>query len=438
MEYEEALRLVSDTYVFGNKIDLENITNLCEQLGNPQDKLKIVHVAGTNGKGSTSTMLSYVLKHSGYKTGLYISPNLEEFGERIQVNNVPIPRDDLTAVAAKIKAAIEVMVANGLTYPSQFEIITAMAFQYFVDQETDVVVLEVGMGGRLDATNIIKASEASVICTIGFDHMQYLGDTLEQIASEKAGIIKENGDASIYCGISDSVYAVFKEKADSVGAELHRCNASDIKVVSYGIDGQVMHYSKEGSHFDLGDFIVPLLGQHQSFNTLNVINTCEILRSKGYHITSESIKEGLASTRFTGRFEIMNKNPIIVIDGGHNAEGIASFVRNVEDYFKGRKVTLFFGMLSDKEFDKSLQMLVGIADRIYTLTPNDDRAVIDTDMAAFIHENYPDMPVKAIGETVNIVDYIDLSNESVIYAFTGSLYMLGEARTSLTKMLGSK
>jgi len=435
MNYDDALRFIDETYMFGEKIDLENVTRLCEYLGNPQDSLKFVHVAGTNGKGSTCTMISNILRCSGYRTGLYISPYLEDFCERIQINNQPISHDDLVEMTEMIKAVVERVVADGFSFPSQFEIITAMAFEYFKRQNIDIVVLEVGMGGRYDATNVIKNNEAAVICTIGYDHMQYLGDTLEQIAFEKAGIIKPGSDVSIYCGNEGDVLEVFKEKAASCDAKLHLVSPSYIEVLSYSIDGQRMRYSNPNSVLGLDEFDIALLGDHQAFNTLNVLNTCEILAKKGYKVTAGTIREALAHIVFAGRFEIMHRDPIVVIDGGHNAEGITSFTHNAQKYFNGNKVILFFGMLSDKEFEKSIDLLMGIAKEFYTLTPTDERGIDAHEMKAYIQEHYPSEKVVALDSFEDIGKYLDLTKKDEYYAFTGSLYMIGEARTFLRKYL---
>ena len=192
MDYKQALEYIHSTNKFGSRLGLHNITKLLEYLGNPQDKLRFIHVAGTNGKGSTCTMLSYILTEAGYRTGLYISPYLEDFRERIQINNEMISESELAEAAAKVKAAVEKMLSEGYEHPTEFEIVTAIGMVFYEKQKPDIVILEVGLGGRLDATNVIKTSEVSVITSISIDHAEYLGDTIEKIAFEKASIIKEN------------------------------------------------------------------------------------------------------------------------------------------------------------------------------------------------------------------------------------------------------
>ena len=435
MNYEESLKFIESTYKFGEKIGLENITLLLGALGDPHKKLKYVHVAGTNGKGSTCTMLSKVLLESGYKVGLYTSPYLERFNERIQLNNTPIPDDDLARVTTEVAETIDRVFDKGKQYPSEFEVITAIAFKYYAEVGCDIVVLEVGMGGRCDATNVIETNEAAVICSLSFDHQQYLGDTIEQIAFEKCGIFKDNDEVSFYALNPESTKKVALDKAATNGSTVHFCDPDDIEMVSTSIDGQVLRYKKKDSVLGIQEFRLSLLGKHQMYNCLNVLGALEILKKKGWNVTAESIQKGLASVKFTGRFEILHKDPVIVIDGGHNIEGITSFTTNVKLYFGEKKVNLFYGMLRDKQVDESLDLLTGVAKKIYTLTPQEeDRAVPAPEMARHIKEKYG-IDATPLGSFSEIDKYIDFSAKDEIYAFTGSLYMIGAARTELTELI---
>ncbi|MBR6802030.1 MAG: bifunctional folylpolyglutamate synthase/dihydrofolate synthase [Eubacteriaceae bacterium] len=436
MNYNEAVEYIHSTYKFGSKLELVNIKELLRRLGSPHEKLKFVHVAGTNGKGSTSTMISYVLKEAGYNTGLYISPYLERFNERMQMNNVPIADDLLVEIVEMVKKAIGEMVADGFNHPTEFEVVTATGMKFFEISKADIVVLEVGMGGKFDATNSIPSAEAAVITTIGFDHMMYLGDTLEAIAGEKAGIIKEGYDVSVYCLNSDSVFNVIKEKADSVNATAHRCDVNDIEPISASIEGQVVRYKKKDSVLGVDVLELALLGEHQMYNALNVLGALEILKKRGWNITPEAVRSGLKNVRFTGRFEMLCKEPIIFIDGGHNIEGITAFTGNVEKYFPGKKVNLFYGMLKDKQIGESLDLLTRISKRVYTLTPDEaDRAVTAQEMKEFIDANYEGVEAVALDSFDEVRNCIDFTKKDEIYAFTGSLYMIGEARTLLTKLI---
>ncbi|MCL1914096.1 MAG: bifunctional folylpolyglutamate synthase/dihydrofolate synthase [Eubacteriaceae bacterium] len=435
MNYTEARAFISAAYVFGEKIDLENITRLMDRMGNPQNGIKIVHVAGTNGKGSTSTMLSYILQEAGYKTGLFISPYLEQFEERIQVDNVPVSKDDLVIAVTEVKEAIDGIVADGFPYPSEFEVVTAAGFSHFRRAAVDVIVLEVGMGGRFDATNVINKSDVSVITTIALDHMQYLGDTVEQIAFEKAGIIKDGGDVSVYPLLAGGVIDVIKEQAALRNATVRQNDPGSITLVSASPIGQTLRYSNEDSPLGAFEFDLALLGKHQSMNALNVLTACEILKIKGFNVDSDIIKRALAKVKFTGRFEVMNFDPYIIIDGGHNIEGVTSFVENLRTYFPGKKVTLFYGMLSDKQVDESVELLATVSTKAYTLTPSDARAVPAKDMAELFTSKFPEIPVLPLESIDEIGQYIDFDDTDAIYAFTGSLYMIGAARTELTRLI---
>lgn len=435
MNYQEALNFIHSTYKFGQKLGIENIIRLLGYLGNPQKNLKFIHIAGTNGKGSTSAMLSYVLTNCGYKTGLYISPFLEEFTERIQINNIPVDEQELADTTQIVKDAIGQLLADGYPHPTEFEVVTAIAMKYYYDKKIDIIVLEVGLGGRLDATNSIPTAEAAAIVSISFDHMLYLGNTLREIAYEKAGIIKENYDVSVYALNSDEVFDEIKKSADKQHARLYRNNPNDIEPVSSSIEGQKIRYLKKDSNLGISEFELSLLGEHQIYNALNVLTVLEILKSKGWNITKEAILKGLKEVKFTGRFEIMHKNPIIVIDGGHNIEGITSFVTNIKKYFEGKKVHLFYGMLNDKQVDESLALLTTVAKEIYTLTPHDARAVTADEMAEFIGENYPSLPCHPLENFSEIGKHVDFNKKDEIYAFTGSLYMIGEARTILSGLI---
>ena len=244
MTYEEAIKFIHSTYKFGSKLGLQNITKLTELLGNPQDSYKIIHVAGTNGKGSTCSMIHDVLMASGYKTGLFTSPFLEEFTERIQVNKKHIDRDSLARITDLVKSKIKIMINEGYNHPTEFEVVTAIGFKYFQEQKIDFLILEVGLGGRFDATNVVKNTVVSVISSISYDHMEYLGDTLEKIAFEKAGIIKENGNVVIYPQ-DDVIKNVIKKQAKLKNAKIYEANEKNIEIIKSDITGQWFKFLKK-------------------------------------------------------------------------------------------------------------------------------------------------------------------------------------------------
>lgn len=431
MNYEEALKYISDTYKFGSKLGLDNIKKLTELLGNPQDKYKIIHIAGTNGKGSTSNMTHDVLMASGYKVGLFISPYLQEFTERIQINKKHIDKESLSRITGLVKEKVEIMIKEGHNHPTEFEIVTAIGFKYFEEQNIDFLVLEVGLGGRFDATNAISNSLISVITSISYDHTEYLGDTLEKIAFEKAGIIKENNDVVIYPQ-EQNIVDVICEQAKLKNSRVHLVNKDNIKLIHTDIEGQTLTYLDK-SIFNLENFKINLLGEHQIYNCLTVLKILELLKEKGYNITEDSIRNGLLSCKFIGRFEVIHKDPIIILDGGHNINGVEYFVKAIKRYFGDKKIILFYGMLKDKRPEIVLDYLIDISKEIYTLTPNNPRAIAANDLANLIKDKDSTIKVKALNSYEEILPIVKSAHKDECIACVGSLYMIGDIRTLLVK-----
>ena len=428
MNYEEAIEFIHSTYKFGSRLGLKNITKLMELLGNPQDSYKIIHVAGTNGKGSTCSLINEVLMESGYKTGLFISPYLEEFTERIQINKQHIDKDSLARIAALVKSKIEIMISEGYEHPTEFEVVTAIGFKYFQEQSIDFLVLEVGLGGRFDATNVVKKPLVCVISSISYDHMDYLGDTLEKIAYEKAGIIKEGSPVVVYPQ-ADSIKNIIKDVAVQKNAKVFEANIHNIKKFKSDITGQWFKYLKDDV-FYLPELKINLLGQHQLLNALTALLALEIMKNEGCNISSESVINGFSSCRFPGRFEIMSENPFIIIDGGHNIDGISHFTKTVKEYFKDKKIILFFGILKDKNPDEALNLILPISKEVYTLTPFSPRALKATELADLVkkHSDIKAIPLSSYDE---ILDVIKNADKDDVIAFAGSLYMIGSVRIIL-------
>lgn len=431
MNYKESIDFIHSTYKFGSKLGLDNIRKLTELLGNPQDSFKIIHIAGTNGKGSTSNMIHDVLMSSGYKVGLFISPFLEKFTERIQINKTHIDEISLAKITTLVKGQIDKMILEGYNHPTEFEVVTAIGLKYFEEQKIDFLVLEVGLGGRFDATNVVKNSLVSVITSISYDHTEYLGDTLEEIAFEKAGIIKEYSHVVIYPQ-EENIINVIKKQAKIMNSVAHETDKINIEQMSSDLSGQIFKYLKTDV-FDLPKLKINLLGEHQLYNCLTALRVFEIMKELGYKITEESIVTGLSICHFPGRFEIISHKPLIILDGGHNINGIEYFSKAIRQYFGNKKIILFYGMLQDKKPDNVIDYLVALSKEIYTLTPNNPRAIKAEDMANLI-KNHSDIKVTAINEKKIIIDIIKNTQEDEIIAFVGSLYMIGDVRTLLKKL----
>lgn len=430
MNYQEAIEFIHSTYKFGSKLGLQNISKLTELLGNPQNSYKIIHVAGTNGKGSTSNMIHDVLMSSGYKTGLFISPYLEEFTERIQVSKKHIEKESLARITNLVKEKIDIMLKEGYNHPTEFEVVTAIGFKYFEEQQIDFLVLEVGLGGRFDATNVVTNTLVSVITSISYDHMEYLGDTLEKIAFEKAGIIKENSNVVIYPQ-EDIIVNTIKNVAKNKNTQVFETNKENIEKLKGNLTGQWFKYLKTDI-FDLPEIKMNFLGEHQLYNVLTALRALEVVKQSGYNITEESIIKGLDNCRFAGRFEILQENPVIVLDGGHNINGIEYFAKAVKENFEDNKIILFFGMLKDKNPEDVLPLILPLCKEVYTLTPNNPRAMKSTELADLI-KKHSDLKVTSINEYNEIVPILKAIDISEYVAFVGSLYMIGDVRTILKK-----
>lgn len=364
MNYTEALEYIHSICWTFTKPGLERISALCEKLGNPQDELKFIHVAGTNGKGSFCSMIDSVLRAAGYKTGLFTSPYIKVFNERMQFCGESISDEDLAEITEYVKPYADSMEDK----PTEFELITAIGFEYFKRKKCDVVILEAGMGGRLDSTNIIKSSLLSVITGISLDHTAFLGDTVEKIAAEKAGIIKENGSV-LFGGNSKSVEEVIKAKAAKMGADYHFADKSSLDIVSSDLTGSTFNY------LGYKEVNLPLLGLYQPSNAANVLCALEILKAKGITVSEKAVREGLLAARWPARFEIISRDPLIIFDGAHNPEGIETAVTSIKRYFGDQKVCILTGVMKDKDYNYIAGKFSEISDRAFTITPDNPRAL---------------------------------------------------------------
>ncbi len=420
MTVEQALTYIHSVCWKGSVPGLHRTRELLERMGNPQDKLKFVHIAGTNGKGSTASMLSSIFRCAGYRTGLYTSPYITCFNERMQVDGDMISDAELAEITEFVKPHAEAMAEH----PTEFELVTAIAMEYFARQDCRIVMLEVGMGGELDSTNIISTPEAAVICNIGLDHTDSLGDTVEKVASAKAGIIK-GGDAVIYRG-SESVEKVFEDRCQAVSATLYKADFDAIESVSADFGGQVFHLgSRKNLH-------LPLLGEHQLKNAAVVITTVDVLVKKGWHITEDQLRLGLSLVGWPGRFELLRSDPVFFVDGGHNPQCMDSLVKNIQDYLPGRDITAITGVMADKDYMQMYAPVAPYIRRWVTVTPNNPRSLPAQELA---------LALEAFGKPVTARDTVaegvaaalELTPaDGAIVAF-GSLYMVGDIRASAKK-----
>ncbi len=380
MTYDEALEYIHSISWTFCKPGLERTETLCDMLGSPQDSLKFIHVAGTNGKGSFCSMTAKVLEKAGYKVGLYTSPYITRFNERMQVNGVPISDEVLADITMCVKPLAEAMDDK----PTEFELITTIAFEFFRRENVDIVVLEAGMGGRLDSTNIIKAPVLSVITGVALDHTAFLGDTVEKIATEKSGIIKK-GSHALFGGTDESCKAVIKSRCLDVGCEYHEVDYTQLSVKEMDFNGTVFSY-KSARDLRLG-----LLGSYQPRNACTVLEAIDILRKCGYNISDEAVREGLCEATWPARFELIamdNQNGLtkVIFDGAHNPEGIESAVESVKQYFKDEKVYVLTGVLKDKDYVYIAKKISEIAEKVFVLTPDNPRALDCIEYAALFSE----------------------------------------------------
>ncbi|SCI20227.1 MULTISPECIES: bifunctional folylpolyglutamate synthase/dihydrofolate synthase [unclassified Romboutsia] len=426
MNYQESLKYIADTHKFGIRLGLDCTGKLLELLGNPQENLKVVHVAGTNGKGSVCSFVANILKEEGYKVGLYTSPYLETFTERIRVNGENIPEDDVARIITLIKDKIDIMVSEGYSAPTEFEIVTAMAFYYYNEQEIDYVVLEVGLGGRYDSTNVIKNPLVSVLVSISLDHIGVLGDTIGKIAYEKAGIIKENGTAIVYKQVKEAE-DVIKEVCKDKNANYIEVNFDNIYIKKSDIYSQVYDCDIMLEKFD--DIEIKLIGDHQINNSIVALNVIKYLRdNKDVKVSNESIRKGLLTTKWPGRIEKIKENPMFIIDGAHNEDGAKSLSKALDKNFPNKKLTMLIGMLADKDIDSVLKILMPKFDKVVTTTPDNDRAINSEELKNKISK-YVDnvISIENIDDAVNYT--LNNSKEDDVIISAGSLYMIGAVRT---------
>jgi len=421
MNISETLEYIHSVKWVGSKPGLSRTQTLLAALGNPEKSLKFIHIAGTNGKGSTAAMISNVLTCSGYRTGLYTSPYITRFNERMQIDGVYISDDELCALTEIIRPHADAMEDS----PTEFELITALGMLYFKRHNCDIVVLEVGMGGELDSTNVIDTPLLAVITAMGMDHVKELGGTFESICEAKAGIIKPGGDAVVY-GAETEAVQVFKKRCDEVGASFTRVDFTKLNVKSVTPDGCVCDF---GTYKDLE---IPLAGTYQPNNMALAVTALDALREKGWGITEESLRRGLKTVRWPGRFEVLRRNPLVILDGAHNDHGAAAAADSFEKMFPGKKIVFLSGVMADKDVEHMFARLAPLALCFVCVTPHNPRAMQGHDLAALISEKFGVTACCAPSIADGAAIALKIAGADGIVAALGSLYFSADVTKQIT------
>lgn len=419
MNATEAIEYIHSVCWKGSIPGLGRTQTLLEKMGNPEKDLKFVHIAGTNGKGSTAAMTASILRKAGYRTGLYTSPFIYRFHERMQVDGVEISDEDLAAVTEYVKPLAQSMEES----PTEFELVCCIAFEYFKRMNCDIVVLEVGMGGAFDATNVIEAPEVAVITNIGLDHTEVLGDTVEKIAETKSGIFKEGGHAVVYRS-TPSVEEVYERICSQRNVSLKKADFDGLSLRAHSLDGQI---------FDCGsrkELFLPLLGDHQLHNAAVVLAVADTLMEKGWNITEENVRDGLRDVRWPGRFDIMRHDPLFIIDGGHNPQCIEALVKNIRDYLVGKKLIVLTGVLADKDYADMYKPVMAYAEEFVCITPPSPRKLEAAALAEHLRQvGAKATPCDSIDDGVRTA--MELAGRDGVVLSFGSLYSIGSIRDAL-------
>ena len=429
MNYKEARVYLDEVSKYGSVLGLDNMRELLERLGNPQDDLKFIHISGTNGKGSALSYMSTILSGAGLRTGRYISPTLYAYRERIQVDGEMIDRESLAALVTVVKEAVDAMEAEKKGSPTVFEVETALSFLYFKEKKCDIVVLETGLGGTLDATNVVKTTVMEMISSIGMDHMEFLGGTLQEIAENKAGIIKPRTWV-VSAEQDPQAAAVIRRVCREKECRLSVVDPDAFQDVHYGYDRQTFSYK------DWKDVEITLAGTYQVTNAALALEAVEALRNLGYSLTEEQVRKGMKEAFWRGRFSVIHKNPVVVIDGAHNPAAAKVLKDSLETYFQGKDLHFIFGVFADKDYQSVISMTAPLAKHIITIqTPDNQRALPAEQLRDAVAKVNPS--VEAAGSIREAVRKImeNAHKDDVIVAF-GSLSFLGELDREVQAMEG--
>lgn len=430
MNYEESVSFVQNAALFGAvKNGLDNIRELLARMGDPQNAFPSIHVAGTNGKGSVCASLDSILRQAGKKVGLFTSPYLERFTERIRIGGAEVEEDVFARWANRVRDISAEMVADGCAHPTFFELVTAICFAVFAEAQVDVAVIEVGLGGRLDATNVLMPA-VTVIANIGLDHTNVLGDTVEAIAAEKAGIMKKGVPVVVYPQTYDAAYAQLLHSAREVGAPLYALRDAAITVLETGLAGS--RYALRYQTLDFGELTIPLLGRMQVLNTATAALAAAILAQQGeIRLTTGHIREGLARVQWAGRMEIVRRDPPVILDGAHNPQGAQHLARSVTDWFPNGNAVVVTGMLHTKDAHETARAVASCAGTVIATAPDSYKALPAEELAACYRD--AGAPVQVVEDYRAAIDAAmemgRAQGRPVI--ITGSLYLVGAARTYL-------
>jgi dihydrofolate synthase/folylpolyglutamate synthase len=432
MNYTQANTFYKNISTLGSKLGLDNMYNLLSKLNNPQNKLKVIHVAGTNGKGSVCAMLNSVLTYQNYTAGLYTSPYIVSYNQSIKINNTLISNTDFSYYTSIIRAKCNELVSEGMDHPTIFECLTALSLLYFHNNNVDFVILEVGLGGRLDATNIISNPLVSVITSISLDHTNYLGDSLDKIATEKAGIIKPNCPVAL--SVNDSIVVdTIKKYCNKQNAPLHYFNDSEININIINESKESICFNISTPSFSYNNINLSLKGYHQLYNTATVLNIIYILQNNDIKVSDSSIYLGLSNVQWECRMELLHINCDILIDGAHNAESINMLTSYINTHFKNTPITLIFGVLEDKEYDKMMKTLFPFVKTVILTKPLNDRDLSLTIAQETALKYCKDVIVYEDYE--NALDYgIKITKNNELLCCAGSLYLVGHIRNKLNKL----
>lgn len=419
MDYRQAVEFVESSSIVRERYGLEKLQQALHLLGDPHHHTEFVHIAGTNGKGSTAAMTASVLQTAGYRTGLYTSPHLMRYNERMQIDGVPISDEDFVEAASQVQRVCEQL--GGV--PIVFEVLTLMALWYFAQQHCDIVVLEVGIGGLLDSTNVIPSPKAAIITQLGMDHTETLGNTLEEIAAQKGGIVKE-GTPTVMVLQEPSAVAIVQQICNQHHAPLALADPERLRVLDASVAGQTLEDR------EYGKLKLPLAGEHQRKNAANVLEAVAMLRTQGYRISDDDVREGIAKTVWPARFERLSTAPDFILDGGHNPQCLHAATAALREYYPGQKVVFLVGMMADKDTDHMLAEMASIAKSFVCIRPDSPRAMQPQLLTQQLTERFH-LPACACGSVrEGIAEATRQAGKEGVVCALGSLYLAGEVRAA--------